>query len=135
MDPLDRRVVAFHSILHSSRRTAHLLQVGHATVARWVKSPNQKSYPKRAAPKTEILNTCLRTIIVHNPLISIKSIQSIVFTLFSSSVSTQLVRCVIKSNSFTKKKARGNLAASSMTHLTSSRNVTNFCQKGDDLFL
>lgn len=108
MYPLDRRVVALriYSILHSSRKTAHLLQVSHATVARWVKSPSQKSYPKRSAPKTEVLNTCLRTILVHNPLLSVKSIQSIVFESFSSSVSTQLIRCVIKSNGFTKKKAR-----------------------------
>ena len=73
---------------------------------RWIKSPILKSYPKRSAPKTEILNTCLRTILVHNPLLSVKGIQNILFTSFSCSVSTQLVRCVIKSNGFTKKKAR-----------------------------
>ena len=142
MYPLDRRVVAFriYSILHSSRKTAHLLQVGHATVAWQLDGSSRLSLnhtPKDQLPKPK-----------YSILVWERSSFIIPFFLSKASKASCSHHSLVlfphssydvsSSRTVSQKRKLGfmdKLAASLMTPLTSSGNVTNFYQKGDDLFL
>lgn len=98
--------IRMYSFLSSLRNTAILLQVSHTTVRRWLMSPHRKPYPKRAAPKTDVLRHCLRTMVSNDPFVSTRRAQSIIRTVTGNEVSRQLICSVLKAYGYTRKKAR-----------------------------
>jgi transposase len=107
MYPVDRRRVAsrIYSLLHSSRRTASLLQVSHTTVLRWLRNTERKKY-KRSAPKTDILKECLREMVENDPSFTLRKAKATIEATIGVSVSHQLVRVVLKSLGYRRRKVR-----------------------------
>lgn len=107
MYPLDRRKLAAHvyGLLHSLRKTAVILQVGHSTVARWLKSPSKKLYPQRPS-KAQQLAPALRAMVLADPFMSLCSLQKRVLSTFGFSVSKELLRVALKRGGLSKKKAK-----------------------------
>ena len=108
MYSVDRRRIAIniYFLLNSLRKTAALLQVSYSTVYRWISLPDRRKYPQRKKEKTDIVVGCLGNIIKNDPFSSLQSIQSRIHSELHCTVSIQLIRSVLKSMGFTKKKAR-----------------------------
>ena len=110
MYSLDIRKVALHmySILCSLRKVASLLNIHYSTVCRWLKNLERKPYTFKdeSQHKTVLVKEAVKTAILVNPLTSIRKIRSCVLDATHVSVSHELIRTVISSLGFTKKKAK-----------------------------
>jgi transposase len=109
MYALDRRKMAQHiySILSSLRKTAHLLNVSHSTISRWIKNPLKMPYSKRIKVlKSDLITELLKITIKSNPFLSLLGFQKLIQDNLHISVSKELVRLIIKREGFTRKKAR-----------------------------
>ena len=108
MHPIDRRVLATHvySILQSLRKTAILLQVGHTTIHRWLKSPERKTYHREPLKQTSQVVQLIRTAVANDPFITCSRLQSVVKACIDVQVSRGLIHSVLKMSGFSRKKAR-----------------------------
>jgi len=107
MYPVDRRRIAWriYSLLKSSRKTASLLQVSHTTVLRWLRNAERKKY-KRSAPKTDILKARLREMVENDPSFTLRKAKATIEAATGISVSQQLVRVVLKSLGYRRRKVQ-----------------------------
>jgi len=108
MYSVDRRQIAIniYFLLNSLRKTAAILQVSYSSVYRWISSPDRRKYPQRKKEKIDIVVGCLNDVIKNDPFSSLRSIRSRIQTTLHCTVSLELIRSVLKSMGFTKKKAR-----------------------------
>ena len=109
MYPIDRRRVAIrvYSFFLSLRKTAKVLNVGHTTIARWLKAPDRLPYTRRhnnlkSATIVETIKTMLRC----DPFLSIRGLSLKIKECLKIEASRELVRLAIKRLGLTKKKAR-----------------------------
>ena len=111
MYPVDRRKLAssVYEYVRSLRKAARILNVSHATVARWMRCPFRKMYDAsnrmRNSKTLRIANT-IRTIIAANPLLSCLKLRSLIAETTSITVSSELVRVALRSIGMTRKKAK-----------------------------
>ena len=101
-----RIAVRLYAVLHSLRRTAIIMQVGHSSIARWIARPLRQRYKTRSAPKTEVVARCVRHAVERDPFLSVHNIRRVIFEATHVSVSSCLVCSVIKALGLSKKKAR-----------------------------
>ena len=112
MYPLDRRrrLLASHTyyLFQSLRKAAIVLQVSHTTVSRWLRNPEKAIYPKRryVDSKSMKVTDTIRLAIQSNPFVSLFSLKNIMKEVLSLDVSKELLRTVIKTNGYSKKKAK-----------------------------
>jgi transposase len=109
MYPIDRRKIAVHiySLLSSLRKTAILLDVGHTTIARWLKAPSRVPYKRRnQLLKSQLVVEIIETAIKCDPFVSTRGLVLKIKAILNIDVSRELVRVVIKRMGVTKKKAR-----------------------------
>lgn len=97
-----------YKLLGSMRKVATLLNVSLSTVCRWVHHPQQKQYQRRqpAATKAEQVVGTLRACLAADPLVSLEQMTKHIQQVLSISVSKELVRCVLKKDGFSRKRAR-----------------------------
>lgn len=101
-----RRVACrIYSMLKSLRKTSIILQVSHSTVSRWLQNPTRKIY-RRVAHKSNKIAEAIRSAVMTNPFVTARALTNTIERAFGFTVSRELVRTVMKSNGFTKKKAR-----------------------------
>jgi len=107
MFPLDRRTLAIHvySLFNSLRKTAIVLQVSHMTISRWLKNPERKPYNRKSFKAAQIVDI-IKTTIISNPFITVRSFEKIIKDALNIAVSRELIRVVIKKLGFTTKKAK-----------------------------
>jgi len=107
MYSIDRRKIAIHvySLLRSLRKTAIILQVSHTTISRWLKNPERKLYYRKSL-RTEQIIDIIKTTIISNPFITVRSFVKVIKDTLNIQVSRELVRVVIKKLGFTSKKAK-----------------------------
>ena len=120
MYPLDRRRIAIHAyvMFQSLRKVAIIVQTSHTTVARWLRNPDRKKYVRNSTTKASLIADTIRLAISNDPFISIQKMKSIVRDLFHFTVSSELLRTVIRKNGFTRKKARFFSKPNSLESLT-----------------
>ena len=111
MYPIDRRYIAcnIYSMIKSLRKTATLVNVSHTTVARWIKDLTPKVYnnsQRQYNSKAFIINETIRSIILINPMITHKEIKIHITNTFNFTISSSLIRTVLRTNLLTRKKAR-----------------------------
>lgn len=107
MYSIDYRKIAIrmYSILQSLRKTAHLLDVHHTTVYRWVNQVQKvPKEPKRR--KEDSIADLLRVTIESNPFLSIRQFKQRFKEILNVEVSVELVRTAIQRIGYTRKKAR-----------------------------
>lgn len=107
MYPLDRRNLVNHvySLFLSLRKTAIVLQVSHTTVSRWLKNSLRKHYARKAFKEEQITGSLISAV-RNDPFVTLLKLRELMCTLFSITVSKELLRTVIKKNGITKKKAK-----------------------------
>lgn len=109
MHPINIRKIACHvySIIKSLRKTECLLSVSRSSISRWLHGIDKKPYTKRSTGyKSDMIVDIVKSTIQCNPLTSISQLQIMLSESISISVSKQLIRTVIKSFGFSRKKAR-----------------------------
>ena len=86
-----------------------MVKVSHSTIARWVKDSSSKAYnnTKRTEfSKAFIISETLRAIVKTNPIVTHKEMKDNIFKTFNFTVSSSLIRTVLRLNLLTRKKAR-----------------------------
>lgn len=128
MYSIDYRHIAInlYSLLNSLRKTAALLRVSYSSIHRWINSPERRIYPQRKKEKSDIIAVCLNYLIEHDPFSSLRSVQMHIASQLHCTVSLQLIRSILKSKGFTKKKARLHGRPSRSDQIT-----TQFVEKRD----
>lgn len=109
MYPIDRRQVAIrvYSFFLSLRKTARVLNVGHTTIARWLKAPERLPYTRRDHNlKSAMVVETIKTMLHCDPFLSIRGLSLKIKECLKIEVSRELVRLAIKRLGLTKKKAR-----------------------------
>jgi transposase len=108
MYPIDRRRMASHiyKLFNSLRKTAVILQVSHSSIARWLKNAERKVYIRSAIPKSTLIVEAVKNAIASDPFITIFKMKDVIKTLFSFSVSRELIRTAISKAGLSRKKAR-----------------------------
>jgi len=107
MYPIDRRNIArnVYAALKSLRKSAVVLQCSHTTVSRWLKG-DRKAYSRNQPTKSQTVVEVLKTMIQNDPFISILRMKTIIKETFEFSISSELVRLIIKKLGLSRKKAR-----------------------------
>ena len=108
MYPIDRRVQAayIHSLGHSIRKTAILLNVSSSTVHRWLHHPHPKTYIRNTPSKTSRIVESIRIALLNDPFLTCVKLRDLIQQLFNFKVSTTLIHTTIRKSGMTKKKAR-----------------------------
>lgn len=111
MYPIDRRKISRHiySLLNSLRATAKLVQVSHTTVSRWNRHFDKQPYSnenRTTKSKSFIISETLKAIIQCNPIITHQQIKAMIKDTFKFSISTELIRTILKRNNYTRKRVR-----------------------------
>ena len=104
------------------------MRVSYSSIYRWISSPERRQYPQRKREKSDIIVSegCLNYLIEHDPFSSLRSIQRHIASQLHCTVSIQLIRSILKSKGFTKKKARFHDKPSRSDQIT-----TRFIEKRD----
>lgn len=107
MYSLDYRKIAIHmyNVLSSLRKVAYLLNTSHSTIYRWLQCSERKQYMRSTISKSQQIIESLKTLIISEPLLSIRSIVSKLSNITGVLVSRELVRTAIKKLGFSKKLA------------------------------
>jgi hypothetical protein len=109
MHPVDRSKLACHMypILKSMRKVALLLQASPASVCRWLKHPERKQYQRCNVSKAEQIIATLRALVTTNPLATLAHMTTTVKQLHKLTVSKELVRSVLRSSGYSRKRTAG----------------------------
>ena len=107
MFPVDRRLIAknVYTLLKSLRKSANVLQCSHMTVSRWLKG-EKKVYARNQPTKSSTVVEVLKNIIKNDPFISLFKMKTIIKDTFGFSISSELLRVLIKKLGLSRKKAR-----------------------------
>lgn len=108
MYSLDLRKVAcrLYEKYCSSRKVSKILEVSHSSVCRWVKSVSRKQYYRLPKLSTGLVKDTIRTTLLVNPFVSIRTIVTKIKEICKVNVSRELVRVAIAKLEYTKKKAK-----------------------------
>jgi transposase len=83
-----------------------VLQVSYSSVARWLKNPERKRYTKTSIPTSTLIIETIKTAVDNDPFITILKLMDVVKTLFSITLSRELIRTAIIKSGLSRKKAR-----------------------------
>ena len=107
MYPLDRRKIAVHVYRQTSslRKTATLLMTSHSSIWRWLHTSERLPY-SRCSPKATLVTAAILAAVNADPFATPTTMKHMLSDTFGISVSSELVRTVIRRNGLTRKKAR-----------------------------
>jgi transposase len=83
-----------------------ILQVSHSSIARWLKNVERKKYTVSKIAKSTLIIEAIKNAVSNDPFITILKLKDVVKTIFSFSVSRELIRTAIKKSGLSRKKAR-----------------------------
>ena len=108
MYPIDRRKIAknVYTVLKSLRKSAIVLQCSHTTVSRWLKNIERKVYHRKQTTKSQKVVEVLKMMIQNDPFISILKMKTTIKEVFNFTISSELIRLIIKKSGLSRKKAR-----------------------------
>lgn len=108
MYPLDRRsqAIHIHTLGHSIRKIALLLNVSSSTVHRWLNNPIPKTYTRKLPSKASLIVDSIKAALINNPFLSCRKLQHMLQEVFKFPLSHELVRTAIIKSGMTKKKAK-----------------------------
>jgi transposase len=109
MHPFPIRQIAcrIYTLVHSLRKTEALVAVSRSSISRWLKCIDRAAYtPRSLMTKTQMVSQLVRDTVQCNPLTPVSDIQKKIQTSLNVSVSPQLIRSVLRSLGYSRKKAR-----------------------------